>query len=1091
MTNYHTRKYESKIHKTDGGTRSQKITPYGTRPNPKRNITQRILHSIAKGRIFLGNTVFRGKNLTKINLSGYRINRPVFVGTNLTEADFTNATLIHANFSGAILTGANFKGVQLRQGVKLDGATLTRAIFDKQFLENANRDMRGIKLIGLDLTDFDFKGADLTGADFTGADLTGAITNERTKLSGAIFVGAKIHKQFLENANPDMKDIKLNGLDLTEFDFTGKSLVRADFTGATLHKAVFSETHDKLRDAIFTGAKLSHARFFDYIPNISNILSQADKDMTGIACIRSKLENAILENVDLTGAILLYTSFKDATLINCKLINAQLSNASFNGATLIDCKLINAQLINASFNGATLSNCDISNENLVENLDNAHFDNAIFTKLKFTDGMFSYIDTDMRNVKLISMDLTNESFSDKTLDGAEFNDVKLGKNLRNLSGVIFTNIISYDPKMFVNANTNMRGISLDKFDLTSVDFSGKDLEGAIFTNTTLTGTKFNNAKLMRAIFTGAKSEKNGFIQNLLDADDMRGIILDGLHLTGVYFSGKDLTGASFYNTTLKNVSFSKNSVLYNSTFNDATLHNVKFNIPKLESVSFVNAKFSLYESEGPFIGENPSMQIRLINFTGADLYKINFRNLAMKYINMTKANLIEAKFSNLSIENSIFTEADLIDAHFDTSLISDTTFSYADLTGANLTGATYTNIPYYHTSRKDMVSGAICNGIIIADYSPVFQWCSTREGILAKPLPEKVVDTIINRNEEHLQAIAITGQNIANEIHNISDFGDNRDKYITIMKSILGTTDRNYTNTEKIIQNFVTAIDSINERDLTMVDVVPNNVSNFVNLNKTQLQNGKIQPVTRDGRIVGYRIPNTKIGLKNRVRHVLGKALADNNDIDKTYFGVTGEFVKLLPKELSNFKTLFLTSFINDTFFSYGNIPMVKGQVDFDAAVDTGINRCQSCVGGIRQQLMRNLMTSIETSCKGNTCGNDIKQIADVLDIKLENQEERDIIQDADMNPILAEWFESIEKDDVIGPSVVLSPIIQEARALSCLKFMKIHLRKLKINYRAELFGYNASIDIKNYMIKHKDYLYNAQLGGKRRHKRTRKLHRK
>jgi uncharacterized protein YjbI with pentapeptide repeats len=638
----------------------------------------------------------------------------------------------------------------------------------------------------------------------------------------------------------------------------------------------------------------------------------------------------------------------------------------------------------------------------------------------------------------------------------------------------------------------MKGISLDKFDLTSVDFSGKDLEGAIFTNTTLTGTKFNNAKLMRAIFTGAKSENNRFIQNLLDAvDDMRGIILDGLHLTDVYFSGKNLTGASFYNTTLKDVSFSKNSVLYNSTFNDATLHNVKFAIPKLESVSFVNAKFSLYESEGPFIGGNRSMQIQRINFTGADLYKINFRNLAMEYIDMTKANLIEAKFSKLSINNSNFTEADLIDAHFDSLLISDTTFSYADLTGANLTGATYTNIPYYDTLRENIVNGAICNGIIIADNSPVFKWCSTINGILAKPLPEKVVDTIINRNEEHLQAIAITGENIANEIHNISDFGDNRGKYITIMKSILGTTDTNYTNTEEIIQNFVTAIDSINERDLTMVDVVPND-GKFVNLNKTQLQKGKIQPVMRrDGMIIGYRIPNTKIGLKNRVRHVLEKVLAANMNIDKTYFGFTGEFVKRLPKELSNFKTLFLTSFINDTFFSYGYIPMVKDQVDFDAAVNTGNNRCQSCVGGIRQQLMRNLMTSIETSCKGNTCGNDIKQIADVLDIKLENQEERDIIHDEDMNPILAEWFESIENDVVIGPSVVLSPKIGEARALSCLKFMKIHLRKLKINYGAELFGYNASIDIKNYMIRNKDYLYNAQLGGKRRHKRTRKLHRK
>ena len=119
-----------------------------------------------KGKYFVLDFVnLTGADLTRVDLTGVKLNGSNLTGADLTRADLTEAKLILANLTGADLARADLIGANLT------GADLTEAILTVANLTRAD-------LRGADLTRADLRGADLTGADLTGANLTGADLRE-------------------------------------------------------------------------------------------------------------------------------------------------------------------------------------------------------------------------------------------------------------------------------------------------------------------------------------------------------------------------------------------------------------------------------------------------------------------------------------------------------------------------------------------------------------------------------------------------------------------------------------------------------------------------------------------------------------------------------------------------------------------------------------------------------------------------------------------------------------------------------------------------------------------------------------------------
>jgi len=147
--------------------------------------------------------------------------------------------------------------------------------------EKYGRDLRGIRLSGVNLSK-----ADLRNARLEGADLCGSIFNE-AKLSGAI----------LQAAN--LQSAKLKGATLF-----GANLARANFMDACLENAIFHDTY--IGDAQLNGANLSGAQF------AGTALIRTDLS-------RAKLIGANLRGIEFQNVILREASFRDADLQDAKL----------------------------------------------------------------------------------------------------------------------------------------------------------------------------------------------------------------------------------------------------------------------------------------------------------------------------------------------------------------------------------------------------------------------------------------------------------------------------------------------------------------------------------------------------------------------------------------------------------------------------------------------------------------------------------------------------------------------------------------------------------------------------------------------------
>jgi uncharacterized protein YjbI with pentapeptide repeats len=163
-------------------------------------------------------------------------------GLHLVGADLTRADLDGTTLTGASLTRATLTGANLTVA-NLTGSSLTGANLTKALVS-------GTTCINASLSGATFTGAFLTGANLTEADLSEA------SLKGAFLTGANLRKASLTGAN--LTNASLTGAILTEADLTAANLKGAFLTAANLQEA--NLTNVVLTKAILHKATLTRVR---------------------------------------------------------------------------------------------------------------------------------------------------------------------------------------------------------------------------------------------------------------------------------------------------------------------------------------------------------------------------------------------------------------------------------------------------------------------------------------------------------------------------------------------------------------------------------------------------------------------------------------------------------------------------------------------------------------------------------------------------------------------------------------------------------------------------------------------------------------
>lgn len=221
-----------------------------------------------------------------------------------------------------------------------DGGTLRDgALRTLERLREGQRPARPLDLRGLRLVDVDLAGLDLTGADLSGADLSRANLS-RTRLLNAKLAGCTLFEARLEKA--ELSGADLTGANLQGARAGGVGLGMAKLVGATLLGA-------DLRNALVSGA-----------------------DLTAADLRQTCLEAARLREADLSGADLSRANLRGAELAAASVRRARFDQADLRGSSLEGLRgfrqasWIGVHILDIDFSGAYLCRRFIQDQNYLE-----------------------------------------------------------------------------------------------------------------------------------------------------------------------------------------------------------------------------------------------------------------------------------------------------------------------------------------------------------------------------------------------------------------------------------------------------------------------------------------------------------------------------------------------------------------------------------------------------------------------------------------------------------------------------------------------------------------------------------------------------
>lgn len=447
-------------------------------------------------------------DLATAQLNGADLSFAAMYDSNLSSANFDEANLTGADLHEAILAGATLNNAMVQRA---DFSSMYTRLSKEQLYSTASykeKDLSGIVLRQLNMSNWDFSGQNLANANLSNAsvhgDLSGANLNNatlsNTRLNGAILRGAD-----LSNAN----------LTLASLDYT-------DLTDAIVKGGNFHRVADRF-------GSFTKEQFY-------STSSYKTGELTAI-----RLTNCELDGWD----------FHDQDLTNAQFSSSMLRSANFRGAKLAGAVFRDAHLDWASFDDADIRHANMGNsfsfsrEMLVST---ASFKAKDLTGFKFP----SIIDgLDLRGFNLTDADFATSYFVFSRLDNAVIEGA-------NFSASDVTKAHLYSTASY--KNRRLSGVWLGYKDLQGWNFSQQNLAGALFNRSNVSNADFSGADVEAAYFINTTSF--GFVASQLystasyQAKDLSGVALGENDLSGWDFTGQRLTDSYFNSSILAGTDFS-------------------------------------------------------------------------------------------------------------------------------------------------------------------------------------------------------------------------------------------------------------------------------------------------------------------------------------------------------------------------------------------------------------------------------------------------------------------------------------------------------------------------------------------------------
>ena len=370
---------------------------------------------------------FSGQDLTGASFHGCQNSLTPCIGSNITDADFSDAIINDVNLQAT-------------------GITIAQLYSTGSY---KNKDLRGVTLRENNLRAADFSGQDLTDASFYGClslfsqCLPGDITDANFSsaiVSGVNFRGTGVTQEQIYSTQSylemNLPGIVLSDNDLSGFSFSGHILTAAHFVDSNLSQVNFE-------NANLNSANLSGATFENGVIRGAVIVG-AQLPKTGAA---SFTEDHLYSTASYQEKNLRGISITDVGRWN---FNGQdLRNARISGNAGAD--FSSADLTNASFLGASLAGADLTD---------AIINHAVMgtTQLGFS---------------------RNQLYSTKSYQENDLTGIQLNSN--NLSGWNFS---QQDLRNAVITWSGLSNADFSGADLRNVDFTSSSIQAAIFDENT-------------------------------------------------------------------------------------------------------------------------------------------------------------------------------------------------------------------------------------------------------------------------------------------------------------------------------------------------------------------------------------------------------------------------------------------------------------------------------------------------------------------------------------------------------------------------------------------------------------------------------
>ncbi|MBY0428966.1 MAG: pentapeptide repeat-containing protein [Alphaproteobacteria bacterium] len=399
--------------------------------------------------------------------------------TTLSQSELDVAIKKHAMYAGARVGGA-------------------RAVL-------SYKDMSGLVMHGVDLSNADFTGSLLFDADM-----------RECKLEGSIFFCANLQKAHLNDAR--LARIDFRGANLQGVDFSGADLTQADMReGSIATKDRHGNIKVKQQDvALKAGEKKKSDLVFNDDVDAREALFIGAK-MHRAMMHRANLQGAILENADLTGAQMQGANLRHAVLLNTTLDCVELSEVNFahalrdeiQGLGIEDTfepleQLFIKHAVWVENGGVVGKRLDLTRYDLRahkgqyidfkdQNLIMMKARQAIFYHVRFSGSQIQACDfrsCDFRLALFDRADLRGSDFSNSNMMRARF-QLALLYPLKLPDGrVVPTNM----------SGCNLRYADFTGADLKSVNFNGADLSYADMRGTNLAGADISGAITENTLF---------------------------------------------------------------------------------------------------------------------------------------------------------------------------------------------------------------------------------------------------------------------------------------------------------------------------------------------------------------------------------------------------------------------------------------------------------------------------------------------------------------------------------------------------------------------------------------------------------------